>query len=170
MSGKRKGLRYLTICFIIFLAAGLHVKASEDKDSILGTLQVLTSDVEVKESADTDSATVGELQAGTSVIVMGEDGTWSQVIYQELEGYVPNNALELYIYEDAESLEQEILDAAQEEQRVVEKNEQLQKNKRSSLIWSVVIIMLILGMFSIRVASVLQDNKKKKEQNNKSGS
>lgn len=170
MSGTRKGLAYLTIGFILFLTAGLHVWASEEKDSTLGTLQVLTADVEVKESADTASATVGSLQAGTAVIVVSEDDTWSQVIYQELEGYVPNSVLELYVYEDAESLEQEIRSVTQEEQRVVEEYEQNRKDRRNSLIWGIVIAVVVLGMFATGVVSALQDNKKEKEQNNKSGS
>lgn len=170
MSRQRKGLRFLTICFIIFLTAGLHVRASEEKDSALGTLQVLTADVEVKESADTGSETVGNLKAGTNVIVVSEDGTWSQVIYQDLEGYIPNNALELYTYGDAEGFEQEMRDVAQEEAQVLAEYEQAQKEKKNSLVWGIVIAILVLGMLGTGVVSALQNNKKEKEQNNKSGS
>lgn len=164
MLAKKRGLGYIVLCLLMFLMIGVHVRA-EEINAVLGTLQVLSADAEVKESPDMDSATVGTLQAGTAVIVESQDGEWTKVLYQNIEGYISDTAvgsLESYIAEDSENLknlEQEMMSVAEEEQRITEEYELILKQRRTSLIWGIVIAILIIGIFGVGVVAAIKNSK-----------
>lgn len=163
MLAKKGGLGYTVLCLLMFLMMGVHVRA-EENNAVLGTLEVLPADAEVKESPDMDSATVGTLQAGTAVIVESRDGEWTKVLYQDIEGYISDtkvDSFESYIAEDSEleSLEQEMLSVAEEEQRITEEYELILKQRRTSIIWGVVIAILIVLIIGLGVASAVKSVK-----------
>ena len=145
----------------LFIAAGLRVNAAEMDDSIMGTLQQIIADTEVKEEADEESATVGTLQAGTAVIIMDMEDLWYKVLYQNIEGYIPGNVLQNYEAGDESSLNEEFQSVADDEQRLVDENELIQNNKQNFLIWRIVIAVLIIGIFGASIGSV---NKKRKDE------
>lgn len=164
MSAKKKSLSFMTICMIMFLTIGLQVQATGENNAVLGTLQVLPADAEVKESPDMNSATIGNLKAGTAVIVESQDGEWTKVLYQDIEGYISDavvSSFESYIAEDSEreSLEQEMLSVAEEEQRITEEYELILKQKRTSVIWGVVIAILIVLIIGLGVVSAVRNVK-----------
>lgn len=161
MLPKKRCLGYAVLCLTLCLMIGLHVKA-EEINAVLGTLQVLPADAEVKESPDMDSATVVTLKAGTAVIVENQDGKWTKVLYQDIEGYISDTAVgsfESYVAEDSESLEQEMLSVAEEEQRITEEYELILKQRRTSLIWGIVIAILIIGIFGVGVVAAIRNSK-----------
>lgn len=170
MLAKSRALGYTVLCMMMLLMIGLHVMA-EENNAVLGTLQVLPTDAEVKESPDMDSATVGTLSAGTAVIVESREGEWTKVLYQDIEGYISDaevDSFESYIAEDSESLEQEMLSVAAEEQRITEEYELILKQRRTSLIWGIVIAILIIGIFGVGVVTAIKNSKNEEEEEEKS--
>lgn len=165
MSLKKRSLGYTMLCLMMFLVIGIHVRA-EENNAVLGTLQVLPADAEVKESPDMDSATVGTLEAGTAVIVESQDGEWTKILYQNTEGYISDavvSSFESYIAENSESLEQEMLSVAEEEQRITEEYELILKQRRTSLIWGIVIAILIIGIFGVGVVAAIKNGKEEEK-------
>ena len=167
MDGMRKklkksygfGLALLFLC----MAGAAGLQAAAEEDAVVGILYEVTTDTEVKESASADSATVGRLQAGTTVIVESRDDTWSRVLYRELTGYVASDALEVYAEEQMENLAQEMNSVAEEEQRSVEEAELAAKQRRVSLLWGAVLAILILAIFGLGVASAVKSVKEEEQ-------
>ena len=156
---KEGALVCMALAFLLFAALGLHVHAADDAGETLGILYTLNEDAEVKESPDENADMVGLLPAGTSVIVESEDDTWCRVIYQDIEGYVPSGALTAYTAPDAEGLATEINGAGEEEQRFVDEAEIYYREKRTSLIWGIVIAALIIAIFGLGVVSAVKNAK-----------
>lgn len=150
---KRLGLA--VIALYMLCVTGLQTYAAED--SKVGVLYEVTVDTELKEAADARSATVGEVQAGTAVVVESEDGTWSKVLYRELEGYVESDVLEVYAEEELASLTQEMASVSEEEQRLVEEADLAARQNRSSVIWGSIIAVLILAIFGVGVMSAVKN-------------
>ncbi len=161
---KKSVLALLVLCMF----AGMGMQAHAAEDATVGTLYEVTANTGVKEAADAGSATVGELQAGTAVIVESEEDGWSRVLYQELEGYVESGVLEVYAEEELDSLAQEMDGVAQEEQRYVEEAELAARQRRTSLIWGIVIAALILAIFGLGIVSAVK-NAKEEEQKEDGG-
>lgn len=156
---KKSVLALLVLC--MFAGMGMQARAADD--AAVGTLYEVTADTEVKEAADAGSATVGELQAGTAVIVEGEEGGWSRVLYRELEGYVESGVLEVYAGDELENLAQEMDGVAQEEQRYVEEAELAARQRRTSLIWGIVGALLVLAIFVVGVVSTFRNTKEEEK-------
>lgn len=163
MLSRWKKFSYVTVCLFLFLAAGLKVKAAEN-NAVEGTLQQIATDTEVKESADAGSATVGNLPAGTPVIVEESDGSWSKITYQEIRGYIPDSALQPYGAAPEENLWQEFQDVYEEEERIVYEYELSMKERRNSIIWGSVIAVLIIAIFAVGVVTALKNNRDDEEE------
>ena len=151
---QKRYLGYLLLCLWMIWTAGLSVRAAEEKNAVFGTLQALSADAEVKQEAREDSASVASLPAGTPVIVMGQEGTWSRILCQGTEGYIPTDTLGPYIAE-AGSLDAEMEDAAEAEARTVEEYELYKREKRSLTVWEIVIAVLILAFFGTGMVSAI---------------
>ena len=172
--GKRIFLGFAAACLCLIWTAGAH--AAEKTDPVFGTLQVLTEDVEVKETAEESSAVIGSLSAGTPVILEGEEGEWRKILCQEIEGYVPAGSLGAYAA-GAESLEAEMQDVQEDELQVLEVFEQQRKEKRTSILWGTVIAVLILLIYAVGIISSIREasgkehsaRKKKKKKKKHSG-
>lgn len=158
---RLKGLGFAAAALCMIGTAGAQVHAADG--NMVGILYEVTADTEIKEEAAADSAVIGRLQAGTAVIVESDDGTWSRVLYQGLEGYVESDMLEVYAEEELANLEQEMGDVAAEEQRLIEEAELAAKQKRTSLIWGIVGAVLVLAIFGVGVVSTFRNTKKEEE-------
>lgn len=158
---RLKGLGFAAAALCMIGTAGAQVHAADG--NMVGILYEVTADTEIKEEAAAASAVIGRLQAGTAVIVESDDGTWSRVLYQGLEGYVESDMLEVYAEEELANLEQEMGDVAAEEQRLIEEAELAAKQKRTSLIWGIVGAVLVLAIFGVGVVSTFRNTKKEEE-------
>lgn len=157
-----RSLQYMALCLLMFWMAGMAVQAEEEKDAVLGILQTLSADVEVKQTAEEGAATVGSLPAGTPVIVTAEEGTWSKIICQGMEGYIPSDALGAYI-EAAGQLDAEIRDAAEANLKTAEESERYQRKKRASLIWGIVGAVFVLTVFAAGIISTFRNTQMENE-------
>ncbi len=151
-----KGLGLVVIAMCMLGVIGTQVQAADD--SKIGILYEVTADTEIKEAADAGSITVGELQAGTAVVVEGTDGAWSRVLYRESEGYVRSEVLETYVADESKSLAQEMDSVSKEEQRFVEEADLAAGQVRTAaMIWGSVIAVSILAIFGLGVVSAVKN-------------
>ncbi len=133
-------------------------------DSVIGTLHEVTEDTAVRAEADEASEETGTLKAGSPVIVESVEGAWSKVLYQGVEGYVPNSALDGYGGEEMKGLEQEMDSNAQDEQRYLQEAELAAEQKRSSLIWGIAIAALVLAILGLGIVTALRRTKAEDEE------
>lgn len=117
-------------------------------------------DTEIKESPEDSAETLREIEEGTGVIVYGEpQDSWSRVEYDGVSGYMESEALELYMAEGDEELEQEFEEVQEETVRTVEESELIQKSKRTSMIWGIVIAVLVAAIFVVGILSAIKKEK-----------
>lgn len=146
---------------LLLIGMGASVQASETDNTAAMTLQQTTKDTEIKEEPDSGAETLSELEKGTAVIVYGESqDSWSQVEYQGVKGYVESNVLGSYsAIDDVEELDQEFETVEEETIRIIDEHELIQKSKKNSIIWGVIIGVLVLGIFAVGIISALKKDK-----------
>ncbi len=76
-----------------------------------------------------------------------------------MSGYMESEALELYMAEGDEELEQEFEEVQEETVRTVEESELIQKSKRTSMIWGIVIAVLVAAIFVVGILSAIKKEK-----------
>lgn len=157
----RKSAWCVMMGLVLVMGMRVPVQAAEADNSGAMTLQQTTKDAEIKEAPDSSAETLSDLEKGTAVIVYGEpQDSWSQVEYQGVKGYVESNALEAYsAIDDVEELDQEFEAVEEETIRIIDEHELIQKSKRTSIIWGVIIAVLILGIFAVGIVSALKKDK-----------
>ncbi len=175
-AGKIAVLLFFWCCSLgIF---NLRARAEEgDNISITEMNQVMTvaTDCEATELPDDDSAGITSYCAGASVWVVGEtDDGWYKVSYQGKEGFIRKEYIEgLQVeMEDKEMVEinEAGLDAEMEAMEaegkmVVEEVERQRSEAKRSRVWTIVIVVLVIGIFVTGIISTvnLGKNKKKKK-------
>ena len=144
---------------LFFLGMYMPVQATETESMI--TLQQTVKDAQIKESPEDNAKTLREIEEGTGVIVYGEpQDSWSQVEYDGAKGYMESSALEAYMTDDdVEELEEEFDDVQEETVRTVEETELIQKSKRTSMIWGIVIAVLVAAIFVVGIVSAIKKDK-----------
>lgn len=152
---------------LLLLGMWMPVQASET-ESIM-TLQKTVKDTEIKEAPEDSAETLKEIEEGTGVIVYGEpQDSWSKVEYDGVSGYMESGALENYMVEGGEeALEQEFEEVQEETVRTIEESELIQKSKRTSMIWGIVIAVLVAAIFVVGIVSAIK--KEKVEETEKAG-
>lgn len=147
----------LLALFLVF-TIGMPVKASDSGMTM--TLQQTVKDADIKETPDKSAETLKTVEKGTGVIVYGEpQDSWSEVEYDGAKGYMESSALEAYMTDDVEKLEEEFDAVGEETVRVVEESEMLQKSKRTSFIWGTVIAVLVGAIFVVGIVSAIKKDK-----------
>lgn len=158
---KKMGRSVCMAAVGLFFLLGMRmpVQAAEIQGAM--TLQQTVKDAEIKESPEDDTETLREIEEGTGVIVYGEpQDSWSQVEYDGVKGYMKSNALEAYMADsDGEELEQEFEEVQEETARTVEESELIQKSKRTSMIWGIVIAVLVAAIFVVGIVSAIKKDK-----------
>lgn len=157
MSGNKRQLGWIVGCLFLIMVSGLRVKAAES--TVTGILQQVTREVEVKETADEQSATVGNLPEGTAVVAGEAEGSFCKITYQEIVGYVPSDALQAYHAEQMESLNKEFESIEDENARIVDEHELKEKDKHTSVLWGIAISFLVAGIFGTGIVSAVKRNK-----------
>ncbi len=145
--------------------AEASVADAERADEIAELSQIMTAveDVDMKAAPEEGAAVVRSYEKGDSVFVTGRtaDG-WYRVIYQDLEGYMPESVLsekEL----DVEGLDAEMSRTEQEAEFVVEMVEKYRDEARRSKIWGSVIVVLVVGIFATGIISGVRSSRREKQ-------
>lgn len=159
---KKKGRNVCMAAVALLLLFGMPVQATETEDAM--TFQRTVKDAEIKESPEEDAATLKKIEEGTGVIVYGEpQDSWSQVEYDGVSGYMKSSVLENYMTDSEEELEQEFRAVQEETVRTVEESELIQKSKKTSIIWRIVIMVLAAAIFEVGIVSAIKKDKGEKK-------
>lgn len=149
----------VTIAASFPLAA--HAAESREMPDISELSQIMTAerDVDMKAAPEESAETIKSYEKGASVFVTGETGDgWYRVIYQDKEGYVPKDALQLQEI-DVEGLDAEMAQMEEEAAFVVESVEKYRVEARRSRIWGGIIILLVAGIFAVGIVSGIRGAK-----------
>lgn len=157
MSGKKGQVGWIAGFLFLIMISGLRIKAAESMT--VSILQQVTREVDVKEEADEQSVTVGNLPEGTAVIVGDTEGSFCKITYQEIVGYIPNDALQVYHSEQVENLDREFATVEEESVRIIDEHELEEKDKHTSVLWGIVISFLVIGIFGTGIISALKRNR-----------
>ena len=155
-------------CAFVQAAAGevqeaeMSVSDAEKVNGIAELSQIMTAveDVDMKAAPEEGAAVVRSYEKGDSLFVTGrtEDG-WYRVIYQDLEGYMPES--DLFEKElDVEGLDAEMSRTEQEAAFVVEMVEKCRDEARRSKIWGSVIVVLVVGIFATGILSGIRSSRR----------
>lgn len=151
------------------MVAQAEDETAAQTEATVGTLelgQLMTADENVDMKAEpSDSAeTIMSYQAGDPVFVTGDaEGGWYRAVYQDKEGYIPQDSLSLQEI-DVAGLDEEMARTQQEAELVVETVERYRTEARRSKIWGIVIVILVLGIFATGIISGIKSAKNKEEQ------
>lgn len=142
----------LFCCFILLLQMDSLLVLAENET--LGVLMVTVRDVDVRTSQDNDSDVIATIPEGTAVIAIATDNKdIFNVIYKDINGYIQASDVMTY---NTEEIAQEQKIEEQNNIRAMEEFDMEQKNKKSSLIFGVIIAFLVVGIFAIGVISAIK--------------
>ena len=92
MKLKTIALRAMALLLaLLALPAGQTAAFAETEEREMG--QVTADKVNLREAPNTDSEILGEVPGGTTVEVLGKDGTWYRVLYNGTVGYIRQDYL-----------------------------------------------------------------------------
>ncbi len=162
----------LFVTVMLFGLTGVGVQAAEDVQKaqteetteqvrfVKDTVWETADDVTVRKEPDRKSKTAGKLEAGTPVVVSeDEQDGWCKVRNQTVEGYVQTSDLQIVNAANAEALKQEFGVNEEFDSMVLEEYDYQKKQKRTSIIWGVVIGVLVVAIFAVGVVSAINSNK-----------
>lgn len=170
-----KKLKNILMGFIVIAsiwgAGALQVRAEEDAIvSELNQVMTVEQDCEARELPDQNAPAVHQYAAGDSVWVTGETGDgWYRISYQGSEWYIPKEstiALQIETEDQGATslveagLDEEMAEAEVESKILVEEVERQREEQKNSRIWTVVIILLVVGIFATGIISVIRKEKK----------
>ncbi len=167
------------ITMMLFGLAGVGVQAAEDVQKtrteetaeqvrfVKDTVWEAVDEVKVREEPDSKSKTIGELEAGTPVVVSeDEKDGWCKVRNQAVEGYVQTSDLQIVNAANAEALNQEFGVNEEFDSMVLEEYDYQQRQRRTSIIWGVVIGVLVIAIFAVGIVSAIHSNKAEQSEDN----
>lgn len=150
---------------MLFVLTGFGVQAAEDVRFAVDTVWEAADNVTVREEPDSKSKTTGKLEAGTPVVVSeDEQDGWCKVRNQTVEGYVQTSDLQIVNAANAEALKQEFGVNDEFGSMVLEEYDYQKKQKRTSLIWGVVIAVLVVAIFAVGIVSAIHSNKAEQDE------
>ncbi len=162
----------ILIMAMMFVVTGFGAHAAEDVQKtqteeaaeqtrfVKDTVWEAADDVTVRKEPDRKSKTAGKLEAGTPVVVSeDEKDGWCKVKNQTLEGYVQTSDLQTVNAENAEALKQEFGVNEEFDSMVLEEYDYQQRQRRTSIIWGVVIGVLVIAIFAVGIVSAIHSNK-----------
>lgn len=176
MRKVRKILLFLILLSFTLGFGVVPVKASEnaDDETITDLNQVMTVlvDCDAKEQPNRGAASVMSYSAGSPVWVIGEtqDG-WYLVSYQDEKGYIPKNYIsELQVEMEEKGavglteagLDEEMAAVEAENKMIVEEIERQRSETKRSHIWTIVIVILVVGVFVTGIISTVKYGKEGK--------
>lgn len=144
-----------TLTAAIIMALSFPLTADAEVSDVTELSQIMTADgdVDMKAAPEESAETIMSYGKGASVFVTGECANgWYRVIYQDKEGYVPEDSLRIQEI-DVAGLDAEMAQMEQEAKFVVESVEKYRVEARRSRIWGGVIITLVAGIFAVGIIS-----------------
>ncbi len=162
----------ILIMAMLFVMMGFDTRAAEDVQKtqteeaaeqarfVKDTVWEAADDVTVREEPDRKSKTAGKLEAGTPVVVSeDEKDGWCKVRNQTVEGYVQTSDLQIVNAANAEALKQEFGVNEEFDSMVLEEYDYRQRQRRTSIIWGVIIGVLVAAIFAVGIVSAIHSNK-----------
>lgn len=132
----------------------------KQKVFVKDTVWEASAAVTVREEPDNKSKSIGKLEAGSPIVVSeDEKDGWCKVKNQTLEGYVQTADLQTVNAENAEALMQEFGVNDEFGSMVLEEYDYQQRQRRTSIIWGVVIGVLVVAIFAVGIVSAIHSNK-----------
>lgn len=173
MKKTGKILIFLTMLSLTLRLVVLPVKAEENADEAIVTelnqIMTILIDCDAKEFPKRGAASVISYNAGSPVWVVGEtQNGWYMVSYQDEKGYIPKDyiaELQMEVEEKgvvglAETgLDEEMAALEAENKMVVEEIERQRGEAKRSHIWTVVIVLLIIGIFATGIIATVKSGK-----------
>lgn len=145
-------------------------EAAEQARFVKDTVWEAADDVTVREEPDSKSKSIGKLEAGTPVVVSeDEQNGWCKVRNQTVEGYIETSSLQMVNAANAEALKQEFGVNEEFDSMVLEEYDYQKKQKRTTLIWGVVIGVLVAAIFAVGIVSAINGNKAEQGEDNEKG-
>lgn len=150
-----------------FICAGfsLHAQAAEKDETqeaanVQGNLMAAAVDTVGLEQPKEGAAPVVKLQAGTHLLVVGEETNgWCEIYYQGKTAFVPAADMTAATSLDAEALDQEMQKIGEEDAAFIESLEMQRKAIARSKVWRIIIIVLIAAVFVTGLVSALRKPK-----------
>ncbi len=145
-------------------------EAAEQARFVKDTVWEVSGDVTVRDEPNRKSKMTGKLEAGTPVVVSeDEQNGWCKVRNQTVEGYIETSSLQMVNAANAEALKQEFGVNEEFDSMVLEEYDYQKKQKRTTLIWGVVIGVLVAAIFAVGIVSAINGNKAEQGEDNEKG-
>lgn len=121
--------------------------------------------VDAKAEPDDNAETVFGYEEGDYVYVTGETETgWLIVDYRGQTGYIDASSAVLEAEEiDIEALDEEMAAQEMRNKLIAEEMERYYAESRRSKIWGAVIVLLVVGIFSVGIISTVGSEKRENE-------
>ncbi len=173
MKKSGKILMALLVAVFISSAFGVSAKAEEASGEVsvteMNQVMTILNDCEARELPDGSAAVVQSYAAGDSVWVVGEtqDG-WYKISYQGKESYIPKDSTtDLQVEIEGQGtvdlveagLDGELAAVEAEGKMLVEEVERQRTETKRSRIWTIVIVVLIIGIFVTGIISTVKKEK-----------
>lgn len=134
-------------------------------------LMQATVRVNAMEKPDENSSVVVTFEQGSPMLVTGESKEgWYRITFQGKDGYVRSDSVETALQVEGESLEnldRELNEMEQTNKIIVEEVERMRAEKQRSRIWTVVIMILVAGIFGVGIYSTIKANREEKDAESK---
>ena len=157
---RKYGVGLLAAC-VLFVLAGISVRAAETTQFVTGTVWKAAMDTDVMETADKESDKAGTLKMGDAVFVTeDEQDGWCKIQNQSVEGYIQVSALQMLSAEKIEQIDREFQAVEQFNLDVMNEYEYLQERRRTTIVWGCVIGALVIAIFSVGIVSAVRNNQR----------
>lgn len=114
-------------------------------------LIVVDEDVDVYVDTDTKSDVLVSYPKGSMVFLSGKSDKWYRVVYRGQEGYMKTDLSVVNVNINVDELDEEFAEDARNENTLVENIQAQQAYKKSNIIWTSVIIVLVLAIVGVTI-------------------
>ena len=114
-------------------------------------LIVVDEDVYVYVDTDTKSDVLVSYPKGSMVFLSGKSDKWYRVVYRGQEGYMKTDSAVVNVNINVDELDEEFAEDARNENALVENIQAQQAYKKSNIIWTSVIIVLVLAIVGVTI-------------------
>ncbi len=178
----REGIiRNAVVALIIMLVMGTSLvitalgKDNTLKEPVSRQIQLLTLDKDVNAYAEPDDSSkiLRVIKAGTAVAVVGEEGDYTVIVYQDHDEYIKTNDItqeaiassENSAKESAAEVDEELNKLKKEDASYIESLERQRIKSRNALIWKTIIIVLVVCIVVVSIITGVKKNKEAKVAN-----
>lgn len=134
--------------------------------SVTGSMKQVEAHVDVLENQDEGSDVIVSFESGSMIMVIDESDDWYTVSYQGKTGYISKKASpdaivdNVSFTENVQSLDEEFAEESAQMTLIAEEVERYRAERKRSIIWGTIIVLLVIGVFATGIISSLQNAKK----------